>query len=87
MANRWGVQKRIFGSFHWMAEAACLGSDADFFPTTDGKRAQPAKGLCARCPVREDCLDYAIAAHEHHGIWGGMTPDDGQNLSPIRRAS
>lgn len=82
MANRWGVPNRIFGSFHWMEEAACLGSDADFFPTMNGKLAQPAKALCARCPVWEDCLDYAIAAQERHGIWGGMTPEERSEVIP-----
>jgi WhiB family redox-sensing transcriptional regulator len=76
MANRWGVPRPTLGAFNWMAEAACLGSDADFFPTTNGRSAQPAKALCARCPVREDCLDYAIAAQERHAAPDAMTPDE-----------
>jgi hypothetical protein len=30
-----------------------------------------AKSLCERCPLAELCRDYAIAAQEDYGIWGG----------------
>jgi WhiB family redox-sensing transcriptional regulator len=33
-----------------------------------------AKTVCRRCPVTEACLDYANAAGERYGIWGGKTP-------------
>jgi len=32
-----------------------------------------AKKLCGECPVQAECLTYALAANEQHGIWGGMT--------------
>lgn len=35
-----------------------------------------AKALCAVCPVREACRDYAIANDETDGVWGGLTPDE-----------
>lgn len=31
-----------------------------------------AKQTCDRCPVRKECLDYALEG-DMHGIWGGMT--------------
>lgn len=36
-----------------------------------------AERLCAACPIKikENCLDYALAAEEDIGIWGGTTPD------------
>ena len=33
------------------------------------------RDVCAACPVRTDCLDYAIANGEELGVWGGLTPD------------
>jgi WhiB family transcriptional regulator, redox-sensing transcriptional regulator len=36
------------------------------------RREGRAKAICAACPVRKDCLDYAIATHEPHGVWGGL---------------
>lgn len=32
-----------------------------------------AKSLCAECPIRKDCLEYAVEAKEEWGIWGGLT--------------
>ena len=37
--------------------------------------AQTAVELCAGCPVRQECLDYALAVDEQFGIWGGVAFD------------
>jgi len=71
----------------WRADAACQDSDpAIFFPVagptvkTDVKRA---KEICARCPVRETCLDYSLQLpFPWHGIFGGMTPRERQAVGP-----
>lgn len=62
----------------WMADAACLGLDANlWFPTSgrpaDSPRAESALGICRRCPVASDCLSFAMARPELHGIWGATT--------------
>ncbi len=64
----------------WQLKAACRGPQAAvFFPPPqferkDDKlqRERRAKEICAGCSVRDDCLDYAIAIREPHGIWGGL---------------
>jgi hypothetical protein len=43
-----------------------------FFPGR-GETAGPARLVCAACPVRQPCLDYAITNRITHGIWGGLT--------------
>jgi hypothetical protein len=43
-----------------------------FFPGR-GEAAGPARRVCAACPVRQPCLDYAISNRISHGIWGGLT--------------
>jgi transcription factor WhiB len=43
-----------------------------FFPGR-GESAGPARQVCAACPVRQACLDYAISNRITHGIWGGLT--------------
>lgn len=58
----------------WFAQAACASTpDVDFFP---GPREsdREAKQVCARCPVRSDCLAYALKfpGISDHGIWGGL---------------
>lgn len=65
----------------WQARAACRGPQSTmFFPPNTferkddkDRREYNAKGICAGCSVRQDCLDYAIAIREPHGIWGGLT--------------
>src|SRR6185437_12779087 len=55
----------------WQDAAACRGTDVVLFFGPDGER-QPerdirerkAKALCASCPVRNECLDYAISRPE-----------------------
>jgi uncharacterized membrane protein len=43
-----------------------------FFPGR-GETAGPARRVCAVCPVRQPCLDYAISNRIAYGIWGGLT--------------
>ncbi len=38
-----------------------------------GESAEPARQVCAACPVRQPCLDYAISNRIAYGIWGGLT--------------
>jgi WhiB family transcriptional regulator, redox-sensing transcriptional regulator len=64
----------------WQWRAACRGEDTGlFFPpsdveTRDAKvqRERRAKAICATCPVRIECLEYAVRTQEPHGIWGGL---------------
>jgi len=57
----------------WRREAACRDLDTGiFFPLSDDD-AGPAKAVCAACPVREECLEFALATRQGDGIWGGLT--------------
>lgn len=64
----------------WQHRAACKGPQAAvFFPPSQAERKDEreeregrAKQICAVCPVRRDCLDYAMSIREPHGIWGGL---------------
>jgi len=72
----------------WQEKAACRGPQATvFFPPAyverkDQKeeRAQRAKAICATCPVRRPCLDYAVEIREPHGIWGGLNEVERRQL-------
>ena len=57
----------------WRELAACRGTDLEVFFPERGESAGPARRVCAACPVRQPCLDYAITNRITHGIWGGMT--------------
>ena len=66
--------------YGWQWRAACRGEDAAlFFPPNHFEmkfekdmRERGAKSICATCPVRVECLEYAIRIRETHGIWGGL---------------
>jgi WhiB family redox-sensing transcriptional regulator len=65
----------------WHAQAACSGMDTEFFfPSGHTGRAlaqaEAAKAVCADCPVRRRCLDYALDTGQTEGIWGGMSADE-----------
>ena len=57
----------------WREQAACRDTDLDVFFPERGESAGPARQVCARCPVRQPCLDYAISNRIAYGIWGGLT--------------
>ena len=57
----------------WRELAACRGADLNLFFPERGESAEAARRVCAACPVREPCLDYAITNRITHGIWGGLS--------------
>ena len=57
----------------WRELAACRGSDLEVFFPGRGESAGPARRVCAACPVRQPCLDYAITNRIVYGVWGGLT--------------
>ena len=38
------------------------------------------------CPLREECLRWALINHEQYGVWGGMLPHDRRHLRMAIRA-
>ena len=57
----------------WQADALCREySLALFFAKDDG----PAKAVCAKCLVAEECLAYALANQIRDGVFGGLSADE-----------
>jgi WhiB family transcriptional regulator, redox-sensing transcriptional regulator len=71
----------------WRYRAACRGADLDLFFPGPGESAEPARRVCAGCPVREPCLDYALRHGITHGIWGGLAERDRRVLRSRRVGS
>jgi WhiB family redox-sensing transcriptional regulator len=71
----------------WTADAACRGADTALFFPEYGGSAAPAKAICAECPVRLQCLEFAIDQHFNAGIWGGSTRDERRRLRRLRTGS
>src|SRR5690606_28754178 len=56
----------------WRNNAACLGVDSNVFFPGRGAKGTEAKQICGGCPVREECLEYALRTRPVYGIWGGL---------------
>jgi WhiB family transcriptional regulator, redox-sensing transcriptional regulator len=71
----------------WRSKAACQGLAPDiFYPSTeDDADAEQAKVICAVCPVREACLEHALAMREKDGVWGGATERERRRIIRQRR--
>ena len=58
-------------------DAACKGVDTEiFFPNMEIYSPSEViyfNRMCADCPVKAACLEWALA-HERHGVWAGTTP-------------
>lgn len=63
-------------STEWMTGGLCAQTDPEAFFPDDGVTAGPAKRVCMACPVRTECLAYALAEGLHHGVWGGLSPKE-----------
>lgn len=64
----------------WMADGLChqAGMPDDWYVTNPGRERHDtqqavALTICAKCPVRETCLEYALDSRDEWGIWGGKT--------------
>lgn len=71
--------------YTWRRDAICRDTDPDlFFPvgTTGYALVQIdcAKEVCGECPVKVDCLDYALETNQDSGIWGGTSEEERRTL-------
>jgi hypothetical protein len=71
-----------------LTDAACSGMDGDMFyddmtvhesvteygyyTSTAPKQHAMLRRVCANCPVKIECAEFAIK-HERFGFWGGLT--------------
>ena len=70
----------------WRQFALCLGHEPDLWFPTDSDGGARALSICAACPVRPDCLAWALEHNEKEGIWGGVSPRKRQRMrAELRR--
>ena len=65
----------------WAARGACRHSDPDLFFPVAGRgpalrQLARAKSVCERCPVRVQCLEYALQSGQSFGVWGGASEEE-----------
>jgi WhiB family redox-sensing transcriptional regulator len=71
--------------YSWMLRSKCRGADpAEFFPS-DGVGVEFAQRICGSCPVRVECLEYALKFRIEHGVWGGASERERRRILRRRR--
>lgn len=81
----WGLEPEP-----WMTSGVCRSTDPEMFYPEPGdlRGLRDAKRQCngwdkrdmAPCPVRDQCIRYAIANDEQWGVWGGYSERDRRRL-------
>ncbi|HET7110158.1 MAG TPA: WhiB family transcriptional regulator [Gemmatimonadales bacterium] len=81
----------------WQARSKCGGSRPALFYPEKGEGedatavAQAAKSVCngldgqPACPVKQECLEFALQHHEKFGVWGGRTERERNSLKRMRK--
>lgn len=71
--------------YSWRTNAICRDTDPElFFPVgTTGQallQIAKAKGVCCQCPVKVECLDFAMETNQDTGIWGGTSEEERRQM-------
>ena len=83
-AQEWGAAG---ADDEWRLDALCAETDPEAFFPDKGGSTRDAKRVCAGCPVRAECLEYALAGDERFGIWGGLSERERRRVRLQRRTS
>lgn len=70
----------------WMASGRCTDMPPSRFFPSDGAGVELARKICAECPVREPCLEHALANRIDHGVWGGCSERERRRILKVRRS-
>jgi WhiB family transcriptional regulator, redox-sensing transcriptional regulator len=64
----------------WFKLSACTDAGIDFFDASKAGKLR-AKAVCHNdCPVRAECLNFALVNGEKYGIWGGLDEDERRGM-------
>ena len=69
----------------WMARGRCQDVHPSTFFPSDGVGVEIARRICAECPVRSLCLEYALENRIDHGVWGGASERERRRIARQRR--
>ncbi|MBW3610842.1 MAG: WhiB family transcriptional regulator [Actinobacteria bacterium] len=70
-----------------MAKGNCRDEPPSRFFPSDGVGVDVARRICATCPVKEPCLEYALDQRVDHGVWGGASERERRRILKRRRAA
>ena len=73
----------------WRFLAACTPDSLDVFfgpwrerPSVREAREEQAKAICAGCPARSLCLEWALSNRIEYGVFGGLSEAERRPLAP-----
>jgi WhiB family redox-sensing transcriptional regulator len=69
----------------WMRKGLCRSEPPSRFFPSDGVGVEIARQICASCPVKEPCLEHALANRIDHGVWGGCSERERRRILKRRR--
>lgn len=72
-------ENRAFWPGEWINDALCSPRTAEYFFSITPSERETAKQICAHCPVKDACADWAIPLNVQ-GIWGGLTEEERAHL-------
>lgn len=77
-------------STDWHDDAACreVGVEMFFDVVPHSRQAAQAKAICTSCPVRAQCLEWALSfdyIDDEYGIFGGTGPGERRLLRRSRQ--
>jgi WhiB family transcriptional regulator, redox-sensing transcriptional regulator len=89
MGSDFGFRKGAVAS-EWIERARCIDEDPElFFPVgTTGSaivQTERAIAICLECPVRRECLTWALETAQDAGVWGGLSEEDRREIRRRRR--
>jgi WhiB family redox-sensing transcriptional regulator len=69
----------------WMNDGSCRNHPPEVFFPSDGVGVTIAQRICATCPVRQPCLEYALENRIDHGVWGATSERERRRILKARR--
>ncbi len=79
LKETWEARARLLAAHDWMDSAACKTYPTRVFYQELGAGGycyDQARTICSSCPVKPECLNYALDINEKEGFWGGASPHE-----------
>lgn len=85
LAELYRLRELLIASREWRDRAACRDEITDHFYPRRGEDLHIPRSICARCPITDECLEFALDAGEHFGVWGGTSERERRQIRRQRR--
>lgn len=80
LAELLGGRPEASAQLDWENRALCKEVDPEIFFPEKGCSTREAKQICGLCPVRSECLEYALDTGQRYGIYGGLSERERRRL-------